>query len=389
MLYREKIIQALENKGALFRESQQDSMDVFEILEDALKANIGYSKAELEAKLAGIEWPGACPTDEQDTQPFVVPFLESWQNHQQARAWAMNTLRGVATFCADGSQIFTRDISVPVGVVQIGWFENHHIDDGIGEYIKDVSIQVLAPGELSGDESAYADQEIEWRRFSGELAQAERFMRSQAGRQAVAFIDGSLIISFVSQLRPERQVNYVAAIENLLRISKETKVPVIGYVDTSYATDLVSMIKSSTQFSRPIHMSDAALVRQYFGQWGDRCRMYVCARDDRVLSPNNVKYYKDVHFTYLKTTYDNPPARLEIPAWVTESNQHDWVMDIIRAECVVGNGYPYTIETADAVAVLSAQDRERFLSIFQQFMEREEIPLRFSRKAVSKRQRRL
>jgi hypothetical protein len=54
----------------------------------------------------------------------------------------------------------------------------------------------------------------------------------------------------------------------------------------------------------------------------------------------------------------------------------------------VGNGYPYAVETADAVAVITMQDRERFYRVFQAFVEREGLPLRFSRKMVSKRGRR-
>jgi hypothetical protein len=67
----------------------------------------------------------------------------------------------------------------------------------------------------------------------------------------------------------------------------------------------------------------------------------------------------------------------------------DRVMDIVRAECVVGNGYPYAVETADAVAVITLRDRERFYRVFQAFAEEEGIGLRFSRKAVSKLGRRV
>jgi hypothetical protein len=46
------------------------------------------------------------------------------------------------------------------------------------------------------------------------------------------------------------------------------------------------------------------------------------------------------------------------------------------------------LETADAVAVLSMQYRDRFYHLFQQFAQQQRLPLRFSRKAVSKRGRR-
>ena len=94
------------------------------------------------------------------------------------------------------------------------------------------------------------------------------------------------------------------------------------------------------------------------------------------------KYYDRVCFLYLKTTSDGPPARLDLPRWLLEAGELDRVLDIVRAECVVGNGYPYAVETADAVAVITMQDRERFYRVFQEFAEQEGLPLRLSKKAI-------
>ena len=115
---------------------------------------------------------------------------------------------------------------------------------------------------------------------------------------------------------------------------------------------------------------------------------FTCARDDQVLPVDGEKYYDQVCFVYLKTTADRPPARLELPRWLLEEGELEHTLDVVRAECVVGNGYPYAVETADAVAVITMQDRERFYRVFQEFAETEGLPLRFSRKAMSKRGRR-
>jgi hypothetical protein len=56
--------------------------------------------------------------------------------------------------------------------------------------------------------------------------------------------------------------------------------------------------------------------------------------------------------------------------------------------CVVGNGYPYPIETADANAVITGHDREKFLRAIQEFSQRERLQFRISRKANSKTHRR-
>jgi hypothetical protein len=64
-------------------------------------------------------------------------------------------------------------------------------------------------------------------------------------------------------------------------------------------------------------------------------------------------------------------------------------MEVVRAEVIAGTGYPYPIEAADAVAVISAPDRAQFYLLFQEFAEREGIHLSFSRKALSKSRRRV
>jgi hypothetical protein len=217
------------------------------------------------------------------------------------------------------------------------------------------------------------------------VERAITFMEEYAGQQAVAFFDGSLVISFIGQMLPEWQTRYIGAVKHLLEVSEHTRVPLVGYVDTSYATDMVTLLAYVAGYTQPVPISDAALLRPLM-KWGDRCRMFVCGRDDLVIDKS---FYETICFTYLQTTQDNIPARVELPRWVFEDGLHNWKLDIIRAECVVGLGYPYVLETADAVAVLSIEDRERFFRLFQEFANRQSLPLRLSRKAMSKRERRL
>ena len=65
-----------------------------------------------------------------------------------------------------------------------------------------------------------------------------------------------------------------------------------------------------------------------------------------------------------------------------------YVLDMVRAEVVVGTGYPYALSAADAAAFISGQDREAFYGIFQQFIENQDIDLRVSHKTLSKGYRR-
>lgn len=91
-----------------------------------------------------------------------------------------------------------------------------------------------------------------------------------------------------------------------------------------------------------------------------------------------------IGFVYLQTTRDAPPARLDIPSWVYREGLLEEVVDVVRAECVVGNGYPYAIETADAAAVITGRDLEQAWRLVQEFASRAGLQLSFSRKAASK-----
>ena len=90
----------------------------------------------------------------------------------------------------------------------------------------------------------------------------------------------------------------------------------------------------------------------------------------------------------MKTGASAPPARLEIPLWVWREGLLDEVLDVVRAEVVVGNGYPYAIQAADAAAAIGARDREQFYAIFQRFAEEQGVKLRVSQKVASKARRR-
>jgi len=389
MLHPGKIVAALEAKRDRFTAVEEARWEDLDALNQALGALTNQSLAEIESRLSGIPWPGARPTAEHEQhENIVISFTENWSNHQQAREWALGVLQGVPTFAADGSQISpSRDLSIPVAVVQVGWFENRHQADGT--YIKGIAVEVLTADELAEDEeeeSGFPDWRLNWRRFELEIERLVAYMQANANAQPkpLCFFDGSLVVSFAQHMRPERQRLYVNAVLRLLDTSEQTDVPLIGYVDTSYANDLTVMLAHLASLSLSARVSDAALLRPRM-RWGDRSQVYVCARDDDVLD----KYYERACFVYLKTTASNPPARVEFPRWLYEAGEHERVLDLVRAECVVGVGYPYALETADAVAVLTMQDRERFYRLFQEFAEREGLPLRFSRKTVSKRGRRV
>lgn len=122
--------------------------------------------------------------------------------------------------------------------------------------------------------------------------------------------------------------------------------------------------------------------------WGDRTPFCYSRRHglDAFIDPQTDESL--VGFVYLQTTSDNPPARLDVPAWIYEDGLLDEVIDTVRAECVIGLGYPYALETADQTAVITVRDREIFLQALQGFAKENNLNLRVSRKAASKGRRR-
>lgn len=387
MLYPQKTIAALLEQRAAFRSAQETAREQ----QAALAATLSWLEAleqdDIVAVVGETAWPGALPTEEQNRRPPVIPFPHDWECHMAARAWARDILDGVTTFAADGSQISlgTSACSISVGVVQIGWFENRHREGG--DFVKDVRVEILTPDELRG-EGRFGDQEVEWRRFRGEVDAAVAFMRAHQGdERALAFFDGPLVLPFLRDLEPALQQRYIDAVEWLIDVSEQARVPLVGYVEPSAARDLATLVALAAGRTLPGGVTDAGLLAPRLRAWGARSRLFQCARNVGT-AIRGIEYLRRVQFAYLKTTVEGNPTRVEMPEWILASGRADWVFDVVRAECVIGLGYPYALETADATAVLTGRDREHFLGLFQRFAEREGLPLRISKKANSKRGRR-
>ncbi|HZS08859.1 MAG TPA: DNA double-strand break repair nuclease NurA [Blastocatellia bacterium] len=401
MLLRHKILDQLHAKRDRFAAFDDDFQGEAGSYRDALGRLAELSGDELQSRLTAYSTPGALPTAEFDTAPNLrVGFSPKWGNHEEARAWAHRTLLGHITFAADGSQIQPiRDFSVPVAAIQVAWFINHHAP--AGSYVKDIEFEVLAPDELQieyNGELTISEQEVNLRRFEKEITTLCKLMRQMADsdelmrQKPLALFDSSLVISFADRLQEPQRSQYILLVVTLLRCSEETGVPLVGYVDTSVAHDLTNMLAHAFGLREAAKIHDAQLVNELLA-WGERTPLFVCARGSADKKQQGVlddfaEYRRGVGFVYLKTNSIAPPARLDIPLWIYECGLLEEVLDLVRAEVIVGNGYPYVIETADAAAVITGKDREALYAIFQKFAEEQGVELRISQKAASKARRR-
>jgi hypothetical protein len=396
MIYRDKILSALENCESEFAFYENDLKEQIAAYNEALEKVCTLKREEVSARLELSNAPGAIPVEEFfQNQSFFIPFTELWTNREQARDWAYRALLGRTTFAADGSQIMpTKDFSIPIAAVQVGWFENPHTTDGA--YIKDAAFEILPPETIlvrsKGDTEA-SEQVVHQRRYAMEIAAIKNFLRasSQRGfdrkRPPIVFFDSLLVISFADILPENQREFYVTEILSLLQSSKDTGIPLVGYVDTSVSRDLVNMLlEIEPELSESPKLQDALLLAPRM-KWGDRTALFICARQG-ILEAYGDDWRRQVAFCYLKTTGDAPPSRIDLPLWVYEQGLVDYVIDAVRGEVIVGNGYPYVIEAADQTAVISTQDREVFYAAFQEFALRKGFDLKIARKAISKAHRR-
>ncbi len=384
-----QIVDLLNSKRDDFTQFDVKALQRLQQYRQALTQFVNLSEAERSRLLAKHPVAlGARPLEPlPDTTQGMMPFELEWQSREQSLEWVRDRLTGITTFAVDGSQIYPgKDLSIPVALVQIGWFENPHQPGG--SYEKDVAVDIMTPQDLrAGNSGEPVDRRVNMRRFQMETERLVEYIAANSNStRHLVFLDGSLVATFARGFEPEVREFYIKCLVRLLRASETHRVPLVAYIDTSYAQDLTTMLQTLFELPKSDSIHDAQLLNAVGMQWGDRLSLFQCQRADIL------EDYEDQHdkiaFTYLKTTRDTYPARLEMPYWMHEAGLVDTVLDWVRGEVIVGGGYPYVIETADQTAVLQTADRQTFFRILQDWAEQQQVNLRFSRKMVSKVRRR-
>lgn len=392
-----QILNQLNERRSEFSRFDEETFRVLELYQQALTEAMKLSTAELQAKLLSKTDCGAMPLENLDHfKSWILACGLKWETREQSNAWVREQLAGVSTFAVDGSQIYPgKDLSIPVALVQIGWFENLHTESG--QYFKDIQSYVMTPQDLKVDRlgGELADRKVNMRRFEMETQRIVDYFEEHEGMdKALAFFDGSLVASFAEAFDAETQATYVRCVLKVLEASEHFRVPVVAYIDTSTARDLTGMLKSLFALPDNKSIHDAKLLDKIYGHkrleqamdWGDRTPIFRCMRSGILATYG--KQADRIAFTYLKTTREGLPARLELPLWVYEAGRAEEIINWVRGEVAIGGGYPYVIETADQVAVVQAGDRQAFFKLLQGWADKEHLKLKLSRKMVSKVRRR-
>lgn len=380
-----QILALLEAKRDDFKNFDQQALKEFQQYKTALEKAACSSHSELTQQLGSADC-GALPLEPLGEVPgWIIRSNLVWQSREQSLAWVRDRLTGIATFAVDGSQIYpSKDLSIPVALIQVGWFENLHLPSG--SYEKDVALDVMTPAELKANSSGDpVDRRVNMRRFEMETRRLIDYMKEHANCETcLVFFDGSIIVTFAEAFDEETRHFYTKCALKLLEASEKYQVPLIAYIDTSHARDLTVMLQTLYQLPESRSVHDAQLF--YRGmEWGDRTPLFRCKRSG-ILSEYR-DYDDKIAFTYLKA-HDGYPVRLEMPLWMHEAGIVERVLNWVRGEIVIGSGYPYVIETADQTTVLKNEDRQAFYRVLQDWADREQLNLRLSRKMVSKVRRR-
>ncbi len=343
---------------------------------------------------------GSVPMETSWGSSFVKTSDLDFNSLEDQRSWAEQVLEGVTTAAVDGSHMDASDIlDLGLGVVQVAWFVNRHHRGG--DYEKHVNVQVVFDGDLRSDQPRSAFYQLT--RFEAEMAKAKELVCSLQGTAPlppVVFIDGTLIPSFAELATPEVRQGYVAPVVELLEASERYRVPVVAYIDRSWARDVLDALATllGLQPKAP-PVSDAETFNSLLAQLGARTIAFGCRRRGILQSFTfrGRDYSTGVAFVYMRVN-SSLPVRIEFPSWVVDeaeavapanSNLVDYIAQITLAEAIVGDGYPWPLASADAAAALTAKDRAFFLELLQREMANWGIELLPTRKTVSKYQRRI
>jgi hypothetical protein len=356
----------------------------------------------------------ALPTTEFDrmeelTAPF--PPATEWTSHESAGRWASDVLDGLPTIAVDGSELEpTTELNVPVGLVQVASYVNHHTTDG--KYALDTESAVLPPTEVvvgpeDGSYTYVDESQVQHARYERETETVRGLIEEYAEHDPppVVIYDGSLTVSFANLFDDETRQRYIDSMAALLATSRANEVPVVGYIAGSQSSDVADLVRKL----RPTGLGDTGLPRDaaifapMLDTWGSRTALFESQRD-RSLQKLRTTYRGEeyafgdrLRFAYADFGEGESLDRLEVPQWLCETDapagwpgnsMFEYAFQAVRAEAAVGQGYPEAIQVADSEAVLTGSDRDRLIRMLLRLGEDTEVPIEWNPKDRSKRRRR-
>ncbi len=232
------------------------------------------------------------------------------------RKWAIKVLDGVTAVGVDGSQVKPlREFGIPAGAVQVAAYVVKH---GTGEWNVSYSSGIVK-----------LEDNVDATRYEMEML----CLTEQMDGKSCLFYDGSLSPSFAREMSKSLKARYERSARKAVERSEETKTPLFGYTDRSYAKDIAKDIYDSFLLSGMEIMSYTEPLE------GD-----------------------GVWYSYVRFS-PSLPSRVEMPEWV--ARRFNRFAEVVCAECLLGStyAYPFVLERAHRYAVIGEKERRMIAEI--------------------------
>lgn len=350
---------------------------VFEA-QDTLERVAALSGADLVGRLdaTGVPCVGAKPSGEYRSGGLMLNGIDYPTNRRASVEFTASVLSQHSTAFVDGSQIeVNKDHNIPWGAVNIAG--SHNVPGEPLALHEDFQFITRPHMQEYVDQGVTSPNHIiHFLRWRMELDYLESVMRKHPG--TFCFFDGSLVNSFAMSFRDELRVLYTQAINHVLRTSKETQSPIIGYIDTSQSRDITDML-THLEGIEGGDITDHMLLDQVLAKTGCRSHVWICDRGDGSIA----EYEQTIHF-HLANFGPGGVCRIEYPEWVSDAGLHVTVHEILAAQTLAYFGYPRSFDEVHNKATITYKDRDAITRSFQAVCAKHGITFRKNRKSASK-----
>lgn len=367
MIDQNQILKALiAKKNAILDENKKFKIKPTEYVE-FLKELEGLSKEEFNKITKGKELARPVIFEEK-----IKRSINSFESLDDAIKWSTNILNGTTLVAIDGSQILpSKELSYPIALVQTGYFIISFDEEARIEYDTDPNILISSDSVTNGQTIREGD--VSLIRQSKEIETAKKLLEKlEDYPNPIILLDGTLIYSYMATLLPKTRNQAIKELVSFLNLAERKRIPVVGYIDTSYAKDLSTTLHLIKDIKGEEELADPGYLDSELTELGDYTIPFICRRKP---IPDYENYANKICFSYLRVN-SKRVVRLEFPFWIWKKGKYEDVISKILAEGIISHGYPRVLTRAHEVAVLTGQDKEKFNQIvLKYFNDYLEIPV--------------
>ncbi|KXB08697.1 hypothetical protein AKJ56_00610 [candidate division MSBL1 archaeon SCGC-AAA382N08] len=378
---RKMVVEAVSDKINNLREISEKERTLLEVYGEKYEKAREKNPEEIMEEIESYENIGI-PLEEK----WQTEFEKKFETNKEMRNWAYEILKGETVTGVDGSQApADKVISLPIALVRAFGFVNKH--NGEYERLEEYRCLTSEENQVKSDDvySRLNSLDVNFARFDLENKIA---MESLQKSSSLVLIDNTFILSYL--LSGEISEYFNLHLKSLLKLLEklEKNTMISGVVDPSQSSEISTMLSKAFDVKKT-PVEDSALLYNYLDIF-DRTCVYRSKR--RILKRYKVNfggsktfdYSNEIGFFYIRT-HSYRPLRVEFPLWIHREGLVDKLANLIRASCIIGEGYPYELSKAHEYVTISGSEKEKFYEIVQKIADEEGIHYSISRKAFQKR----